>query len=244
LEEFDREWEKWLKSNPYAVLGYPDADDPTCRKFHVHRFDEEVKPENDIFGIVIGDYVHNLRSALDQLVWNLVTVANGKTPIEKEIPSISFPIVTSHPSVYWKRDMIARHDLTFEQALFLEGYQPYRTLNSPHGGPLANLNALWNADKHRLINPVFVRVAEQGPVFEPNADARIVETWWDGEIALKGDAKFACVRMEAVGPDPQVQVKELPVEVAFGEAERPIQNLPALLVMTSEIVENCARFFQ
>jgi hypothetical protein len=41
--------------------------------------DGEPEPPVEEWGAIIGDVVHNLRSALDHLVWQL-TIANGNTP--------------------------------------------------------------------------------------------------------------------------------------------------------------------
>jgi hypothetical protein len=57
--------------------------------------DTEVKAEKDVWGLIIGDYVHALRSALDQLVWQLVTVANGISP--KQDSDVSFPSSRATP---------------------------------------------------------------------------------------------------------------------------------------------------
>lgn len=62
------------------------------------------EPPMTDWGVVIGDIVHNLRSALDQLVWQL-TLASGKTPPDP-IPrgkagrnwrTIAFPIYLDAP---------------------------------------------------------------------------------------------------------------------------------------------------
>lgn len=243
LEELDREWDAWLKSNPYAVLPYANTD-KTEWKFAVHRFDEAVKPESDTFGLIIGDYVNCVRSALDHLAWALVTVANGITP--KHHSDVSFPVVTTHPRDFWSRPMITREEITFEQALFLEGFQSYRTFNDPSGGPLANLHALWNVDKHQLVTAVSVTIDQPGPTFGLNDDAgQIVgEPKWDAEVSLEGDAEIAWVTIAPVGPEPKVDVTNLPVHVAFGKARTPIDALPALWMMADQIVENCARFFR
>ena len=43
------------------------------------------EPPTDEWGAIIGDVVHNLRSALDHLVWQL-TIADGHTPPPNPIP--------------------------------------------------------------------------------------------------------------------------------------------------------------
>jgi hypothetical protein len=239
LAELEREREMWVNSHPYAVFNNSNAD-KTFWKFLVHRFDEDVKPESDTFGLIIGDYVHNLRSALDQLAWQLVKVANGITP--KRDGDVSFPIVDGHPRDFWSRPMIAREEVTFEQALFLEGFQPYRAIGPIRPHPLTDLHALWNADKHKLITDVRATVHANGPVFK-YTDTRLIENEWDSKVPLEGDTQIAWARVEVTGPDPNVVVEYLPVDVAVGEGGRLIQDLPNLLSIVEDIVENCIRFF-
>ena len=244
LEEFDVERKTWGESSPYSILPRPNGD-KTEWTFRVFRSQTKVKHEVDVFGLIIGDYVHALRSALDHLVWQLVTVANGITPTEKTESSITFPVVTKHPMEFWNRPMIQRGDLTLEQGLMLEKFQPYRAIGLEKTTPLADLHALWNLDKHRLITPIKVTLSKtEGPEFFFK-DARVVgEPKWDSEVALKDQTDVAWVTIEVTGPDPQVEVYRFTVDVTFGEAGKPIDNLPVLRDLTKDIVENCAHFFK
>src|SRR5947199_5076580 len=54
---------------------------------HVQLYIADAKPIPDTFPLLIGDAVHNIRSALDHLVWQLVE-ATGDIPTNKN----SFPI--------------------------------------------------------------------------------------------------------------------------------------------------------
>lgn len=244
LEEFDSERKTWGESSPYAILARPNSD-KTEWTFRVFRSQTKVKHEVDVFGLIIGDYVHALRSALDHLVWQLVTVANGITPTDKTEGSIAFPVVTTHPKDFWSKPIFQRGDLTLEQGLMLEGFQPYRAIGMEKTTPLADLHALWNLDKHKLITPIKVTLSKvEGPRFFTNDVRLIGETKWDSEVALEDQTDVAWVTVEVVGLDPQVEVNRFTVDVTFGEAGRSIDNLPVLRDLTSGIVENCAHFFE
>lgn len=234
LDALEVERQAWIDSNPYYVLTnrQPNSDTFT---FLLHRFDDAFKVESDLFGLIVGDYVHNLRSALDHLVWQLVTVANKRKP--KNRGEVYFPVGTSFQHFIGQPPL---SHLTWEQVSVIEGFQSYRTGDGP--APLRDLHALWNTDKHRLVTPILVRIAEEGPEFE-FTDCQLAEKWFDTKVALEGDAKIACVRVTLTGPEPKVQVVRLPVDVAFGEVRRPIQNLPTMRDMTRDIVERCAQFF-
>lgn len=215
LDEFDAEREKWVKSSPYAILPYSNTD-KTEWTVRLHRMDTPVKAERDVWGLIIGDYVHALRSALDQLVWQLVTVANKRTLSKEDERRIAFPIVTTHPKAFWELTTVQH--LRLEQALVIEDFQPYRAIGMEKTTPLADLHALWNADKHKVITPIKVTLSKTiSPVIRPHPDVRVVDFEWDTDIALEGDANIGRVTIEVVGPNPDVDVDGYSVDVTFGE---------------------------
>jgi hypothetical protein len=139
--------------------------------------DGEADPPVERWGAIIGDVVHNLRSALDHLVWQL-TIANGYTP-PNPIPAggkpgsewrrIHFPIYTfekfdRYPSGRripwrygwpgWSRKKVAgslwgiRPDLR----TVIQKLQPFNRRKNPSKEPLAILDELWNTDKHRHLH--------------------------------------------------------------------------------------------
>ena len=109
-------------------------------------------PESEAIklGVRIGDVVHNLRSVLDHMVWQLV-LANGKCPGRWN----QFPVVSEEkrfpPMSGGKSWIEGVSDNTFT---FIEGTQPYIRSDNDWEHPLSNLIKLSNTDKHRLIVPV------------------------------------------------------------------------------------------
>jgi hypothetical protein len=106
----------------------------------------------DDWGVRLGDFVHNLRSALDHLVAQFVVLA-GATVHD----SHQFPII-DHPNE-WKRRVVQpaqnsrRGLLDFidpQHIAFIESLQPYQPAT---GLPtLQVIRRFSNADKHRLIH--------------------------------------------------------------------------------------------
>ena len=89
---------------------------------------------------IIGDFLFNVRSALDYLIWQLV-LANGETPTR----SNSFPI-TGNPAEFG--DAIKRkrlRGLTEKARTLVESFQPYNGGNEP----LETLNRFHNVDEHQ-----------------------------------------------------------------------------------------------
>jgi hypothetical protein len=188
-------------------------------------------------GLIFGDYIHNLRCALDQLVWALAVNNNGgKDPANANL--VGFPIADQRAQFY---DAPVLRNLTWEQATVLESFQPY------HGGDahkaLADLNSLWNDDKHRLVLPVIARIRRM-PLFEMTDIGEVVDEWYEAEKPLKPNTKIARVSAIPSGPNPDVQVKNIPVQVAFGKRRRVRDDdVPKLRNVTGDILLACKRFF-
>lgn len=106
-----------------------------------------------------GDAVHDLRSALDHLVWQLSLAGTGGA--EPSRPRrVQFPISTS-PEGYEHARATALSDVSREAQDVLESYQPYHgaagrpdNYSGPYVHQLTLLQQLSNADKHRLLTTV------------------------------------------------------------------------------------------
>ena len=97
------------------------------------------------WSVIAGEIVHQSRSALDHVVWDLI-VANGNVPKEREA---GFPVIRKEAK-YKERvdDMIGGMN---EQArTIIAGLQPFGPDYA--SDPLYILNEMWNRDKHRLLN--------------------------------------------------------------------------------------------
>lgn len=102
--------------------------------------------------LVLGDAVHNLRSALDHLAYRLV-ISNGQTPTR----NTSYPICEK-PAGY-KSKATERKIEGIDTSLFplIEATQPY---NAGYDG-LGFLGELDNFDKHRML---IVSMTQTGPL--------------------------------------------------------------------------------
>lgn len=104
-------------------------------------------------GVILGDIVHDLRSALDHLVWQLVLAA-GNDPEREPWPMF---VVCSQRAA-WDKARDTRKGLlraiSAEAAARIRRVQPFVTHPSnPALAPLHRLHNLWNHDKHRLVTP-------------------------------------------------------------------------------------------
>jgi hypothetical protein len=122
------------------------------------------EPPAVLWGPIIGDIVHGLRSALDQLVWGLsvefqatLGVTPPPDPIVRGSPwrMIWFPVCL-RPAA-WDTGAVPQQLWAIDPTLLtvLKELQPFRTgKNTPDREPLAVLQELWNIDKHRHLHLV------------------------------------------------------------------------------------------
>jgi hypothetical protein len=113
------------------------------------------------FGILIGDVVHNFRSVLDHIVWQLALYkTNGAgPPSERRARKVGFPIKVDPPSANIAPEKFAAggalKDVLPRHRAIIHEYQPYKR-TYPENDELAILQLLSNTDKHRVINPVLI----------------------------------------------------------------------------------------
>jgi hypothetical protein len=106
------------------------------------------KPLDPALPLIIGDCLHNLRSALDHLVLQ-VALLKG-TSISDSEDKTSFPVVLDPNDFLSKTKRFA--DLVRCEALTaIEDFQPYKTSNPPNTAFLWLLSELDIIDKHRLL---------------------------------------------------------------------------------------------
>jgi hypothetical protein len=125
--------------------------------WHVSICDEIVKPPPSYFGLIVGDAVHNMRSALDHLACRLVEL-EGNEPTN----SNAFPIWDQDPTKIRNAKKRQERLALFEQRVSgmsdehkeaIRILQPYQRPDTPEADKLIVLSALDNLDKHKLILP-------------------------------------------------------------------------------------------
>jgi hypothetical protein len=160
-----------------------------------------------LWGTILGEIVHDLRSALEQLAWQLVFL-NGTTPTRDH----SFPVLANKPSREFRAHMRrewtdsrgkTRHGPLFgasdDAVALIEACQPY------NGGDcqfLLGLHELWNTDKHRQLIPTTLT----GPGHTVKVTNGTITQRTD---SFNGDAYVIEVRVmrDSSGPDPKVDVE-------------------------------------
>ena len=123
-------------------------------------------PPPGLLGAIIGDVLHNLRSALDSIAW--ASCQEAGVPGEKE-HLVYFPI-TWHPGEWLKVSKKQLPGVPAMQLKEFESLQPWyhdeqaRGLNIdvPHEraqkAPLWQIHSLAKVDRHRMLTPLLARI--------------------------------------------------------------------------------------
>jgi hypothetical protein len=117
---------------------------------------------------ILEDAVHNIRSSLDHLAWQLVLV-NGQQPTNRTV----FPIFETD-AAYQKQKTLIVKGMPPKALTLIDELQPYFGGRTPLNDPLWFLYQLDNADKHRTLNltqgrlvPAVVSIITQKSRVEP-----------------------------------------------------------------------------
>jgi hypothetical protein len=150
-------------------------------------------------GVILGDIVHNLRSALEYLFFELCCEYLGADKTERLGSQVQFPIEDCSQGLANKRQHFNK--IPSSHWAIIDGAQPYQRTDLPKGRALRALRNLSNRDKHRVLNPLLL--STQVLRF---TDALTVVPVGDALLAkhLKVGAE---VLREPLGPDVDAEVE-------------------------------------
>jgi hypothetical protein len=218
LDRLDRAQEH-LEAIKLELIAYYSSD--CCHLSGKHEPDEEegessvmLAPLGDRLNTLIGEFLHNTRSALDHLAWQLVLRSGGKPS-----GATNFPILTQAPTT--KRQGTdplpnVTGGVSQEARAVIDEAQPYKWSVRARHHPLWVLHQLWNIDKHR-------HVLARGGHFQAhfrgwNVPAYTYTARFDS--ATEYEAKFILVP-----DDPNVQVDaDAAIKVTLSEPEYGIEQ--------------------
>ena len=158
LEHLKAEVKAWSEERPYRVWTEFDVDE-----LYKLTWLEVLEQSPSDLSLIVGDCIHNLRSALDNLVHELALAYIGIDPLpEGRARGLEFP-------VFGDREMTTRECrnkigcIDPRAQADIKGLQPYNRGERFRRDPLWQLHQLSNMDKHRL--PHVVLFAPQAIAF-------------------------------------------------------------------------------
>jgi hypothetical protein len=235
-EHFDAlgaELAAWAKTESMRVVKEVREDGREHRVF-VEIIDY---PPLDRWASMAGDCVHNLRSALDSLLYGIAIYQTGLNPPSDE-KVIQFPIVTD--STKFKGQSYRIRSLSDSVKNEIEKLQPY---NRPHADlpPLLELlNVLSNQDKHRTLNVVVASVHSASIEIPAPPHGPKLLSVTPIRAAIRGKTEILSFRVEP--PSPALQYKciiRIPIclQHSPGPSKSPFNELATVLHWLIDEVE-------
>lgn len=237
--------ERWREDHPHEFI-HDQESDPGWTVLTVRIR----QPPPVELGVILGEYVHDIRSALDHLVWQLVIV-NGAIPGRYN----EFPIARTESNFVKKaitgtRERPGMLTGVAENAIeVIRRHQPYKGGNDAPSHPLAILQDLWNTDKHQTIAQVvtlFEAVAEpskhlgrggiEPPTSRPVEDGMELDRWITMPPNPLNPDGSRTGSVHTVGRSE--------TGVLFGESRITLETLASLRKEAKAIVDHCVRFFR
>lgn len=218
LKALDLGCKVFLQTQPYYVAAEFEPDE--ARYAILLR---APRPVPLALGVVVGDILHDLRSALDQAAWLLACRSNPVEYLWQDniAPTIAWPFLDDPAK-------LANHGLGCRVAddarTLLHRAQPYARTDRARG--LEQLDTLWNIDKHRVVHGGFAIIDTSQVSFVPKAihlEEFPSETEWVTSPNRTAVDRTPLAYVRFPGPSEgkprtaQVDVKGQPsAEIAFG----------------------------
>jgi hypothetical protein len=152
LKDLEAEVRAWEEECSYRTGTEPDADSRK-KRFWVEIVDA---PPTDGLGLIVGDCLHSLRAALDNLAFDLATAHFGRRLSSKLAEKSMFPIFATKDM---RKFQDALGGVAPSAQAKIEWLQPYHRGQWFRNDPLWQLNKLSNIDKHRLPHPAIFATA-------------------------------------------------------------------------------------
>jgi hypothetical protein len=222
LEAIKTEIQGFLDREPYYVVGqlYPGSPG----KLHYLATGKVRAQPPKKLRVLIGDFLHNLRSSLDTLADTLAT-----DPVTGEVPKgTEFPIFENR-GLFFKTSRKGVPDrgsglhkirgMDRGPETMIKWLQPYRRINDPQGHPLWRLQTLNIGDKHR--RPHLTGTVMEGSRFgiKSMQDVDLHLHGWGMSATsgpFKDGATVGSMTLTITGPNPQMDVDtDFTFNVAF-----------------------------
>lgn len=248
LEALHAQISPFLESEPkpYRFMSKVDVESACYRLIVI----VERQPPME-WSLIAGDFLQNLRAALDHLVWQLVA-ANGAEPTFGN----AFPIFDEPPPRerrdrqrrVWQRMLRGVHRDAID---YIESCQPYRGEDGPTSHLLWALRELSNEDKHRTVIPALTAIQGRPEAMDLRISVvRDVGSLLQGAKVMAGEPlKSGDLVVEApvkiTGPNPELKLEgNFPLDVGFGNPPVPLQNFARLVHAISGILGDARQFIQ
>lgn len=187
-------WNAYIAKHPYM----PRVLDHGGGVF-ILRVEELVPPPEEI-AVAVGEWLYNIRSSLDYVIWAAAAHASGKVPPPRE-GVLQYPVYDQQAE--WDRNMHRLKPLAEHQRAMLLHMQPFNSdLDANY---LRWINRLARLDRHRHLNRVTGRLVQGNPVLALPEGSRGALQWGE-RVILDGKADLARVSVTPWRSSSKVQI--------------------------------------
>lgn len=227
LNTLNDDFADWCRRYPEGLVVIPEFEeiDPSTGEF-IATFNFDVNPP--AWGVVIGEFLHDLRSALN----HLVVVTSAAPTAETQFPAAvtrndyksCWPMVAGVPAPY---------------LAVVEAAQPYKRGNEAEARlhPLRRLADLNNRDKHHLLLVTLLGLQDASGAYKSVWEHPGVESVQFEIGRAEGATKVVRVAFRSEG---EVDANSNPsVGVIFDEPEVPSVHRLSVSFVLSEMLAEC-----
>jgi hypothetical protein len=232
LKAIEQRIGEFLEGDPYPVTVEPYPEEG---RYLVKLVNPKSLPAQEL-ALLIGDCVHNMRSALDYIVWELA----GADPSDRVSMFPIFDDEAKYKSGGARRIKRLPAGPDGPRAL-IERLQPYKAGKQARSSALWAIEDLDAADKHKLLTVTVPATRGLTVHFSRQVNAAI---GINPAATLEHDAVIAVVTIFPSIPDVEVRA-EFPPEISLGGSAPKfvIAHLKELLREVDMVTDAFARFF-
>lgn len=175
-------WNGYIAQHPYdfSLDGQGDGT------YIVRVWQETPMPPD--FAVIMGEWLYNLRSTLDYVIWATAVHESGQRPPPREEQQLQYPIYDTDKA--WRNNLYRLQSLADHHRKMLHTMQPFNSdLNANY---LGWINRLARIDRHRRLIDGTACLAVMDPVFQvPHGSTVSLE--WGERVLVDGRADVARV---------------------------------------------------
>jgi hypothetical protein len=190
----------------------------------VHYIEDPIPPIR--LGVLLGECVFNIRSALDNLVCGLVRTADSHAPCK----GTQFPIFSTQKKwdEKWKEYLKGVEPAAQKM---IRNLQPcFRMSAAPENDPLSILNVLCNSDKHRAVT--LTLAYSHDLMVKVHANDGSVHVWRATEPLYAGDVHTIPLNLDPASIQPSARVDSSGTDILIIREVGPWGERPVWFVLT------------
>ncbi|HUF60065.1 MAG TPA: hypothetical protein VMR89_11410 [Actinomycetota bacterium] len=223
----------FLSSHPYDITAHFDRDKSEVVVEAIVR-----KNPDPMWSVAVGEILHDIRSSLDHLVWQLVGANRGRllpvhVPRKSPWTKLQYPLV-GKAGEFTNRKGTWLNGVSPAAQKMIESTQPYAGRHNSRSRALRLLRDLSNIDKHRMLHLLGGISEERGPGSDIRVEDAMVEAGRLRSGPFEDGAELGRFAIRRVGKGkPKVYVEpNLTFDIAF-DKRGPGKGRSVMIVLMS-----------